>query len=436
MGPSYCTKGKSAKTPHKKVNREWFEFEPIRSKSRNQRYDSAITPEDARTLGTGATPSSYLRRYVSRKRASAPRLSIFSHRPTQMMRLPPFHSISSIMGLFRVFVFLVLSITTISSTTAQTTTNNTTTDTYVLDNANPDIVFIVPDRSTPYPNGLHNGILTAAYDISEQYTVAVRDYANFEQSKSNALLNEYIDLPRNQQPRMYAIWPMDVEAKRLVQKLYETHNVPIVQINQLPEDWEMDHLIGYAGPEDAERATNAGIMIVNAMKERKIANSKVVALGYPASYGGYPLSMKAFRNAIDNNNEGVSCDIVKELPLARPDLRQSAYNQMVSLIDSSVEFNGVYAMDDDILSGAYEALNDKGMLFVTGENEGDDAVTIVGTVCNGARELLENGKQYGTTIQAPFLESILAFDQVVEYLDTGNLTEKIRFTPNPIATGK
>lgn len=140
-----------------------------------------------------------------------------------------------------------------------------------------------------------------------------------------------------------------------------------------------------------------GIMIVNAMKERGVANAKVIALGYPATYGGYPLSIEAFRNSIDS-----SIDIVKETPLARPDSRQSAYMEIVNLIDNNVEFNGVYAMDDDILLGAYDALNDQGRVYVKGKNDGTDAVTLVGTVCNGARELLENGEQYGTTIQAPF----------------------------------
>ena len=208
----------------------------------------------------------------------------------------------------------------------------------------PDIVFIVPDRSTPYPNGLHNGILTSAYGTN--YTVEVVEYGNYDQAKSFKALNDAIDTPSDEQPQIYCIWPMDIESKELVGKLYETHNVPIIQINQLPDDWELDHLLGYAGPRDAERAGNAGIMIVDAMKERGI-KGKVVALGYPASYGGYPLSINAFRESLDS-----SIDIVKEAPLARPDLRQSAYLEIVNLIDNNVEFNSVYAMDDDILESS------------------------------------------------------------------------------------
>ena len=51
-------------------------------------------------------------------------------------------------------------------------------------------------------------------------------------------------------------------------------------------------------------------------------------------------------------------------------------------------------------------------------------------------ELLDDGSQYGTTIQSPFLEAALAFDTAVEYIETGKLNETIRFTPNPISTGE
>ena len=90
------------------------------------------------------------------------------------------------------------------------------------------------------------------------YSVEVIDYGNYDQAKSFAVLNAAIDTPTEQQPKVYCIWPMDVESKRLAGELFETHRVPIVQINQLPDDWELDHLVGYAGPKDAERAGNAG----------------------------------------------------------------------------------------------------------------------------------------------------------------------------------
>ena len=154
------------------------------------------------------------------------------------------------MRFFTTFLLSAVSMTVTPQTTSSSNINNST-------KPPPDIVFIVPDRSTPYPNGLHNGILTSAYNRAD-ISVEVVEYGNYVQSRSFEALNAAIDTPTDQQPKVYCIWPMDVESKRLVGKLYETHNVPIVQINQLPDDWELDHLLGYAGPKDAERAGNAG----------------------------------------------------------------------------------------------------------------------------------------------------------------------------------
>ncbi len=154
----------------------------------------------------------------------------------------------------RMLFSLLLFLLAVATTTATAQTTDTISG---KQSPPPDIVFIVPDRSTPYPNGLHNGILTSAYSHAE-ISVEVVEYGNYDQSRSLAALNAAIDTPTDQQPKVYCIWPMDVESKRLAGKLFETHNVPIVQINQLPDDWELEHLLGYAGPKDAERAGNAG----------------------------------------------------------------------------------------------------------------------------------------------------------------------------------
>jgi ribose transport system substrate-binding protein len=286
-----------------------------------------------------------------------------------------------------------------------------------------DVVAIMPNRATAYPNGLHNGMLLSAF--RQNISLEIRDVGDFDLSTSYQVLESAIASP--EQPKIYCIWPVDLPSKRLVQTLYQTHGVPIIQINQLPgaeSQWEWEHLLGYAGPDDSLRAHNAGIMMVSAMGKRNIKNAKVVALGYPETYGGYHLSIAAFRDAIDDSD----IDLIDSLHLDWGS--QNAFNAMVRLIDDFVRtgdtLHGVYAMDDDILNGAYQALADRGML---------DSVTLVGTVCNGARELLEDGRQFGTTVQSPFLEAVLAIDSASEYLQTGVLSQKVRFTPNPILTG-
>ena len=61
---------------------------------------------------------------------------------------------------------------------------------------------------------------------------------------------------------------------------------------------------------------------------------------------------------------------------------------------------------------------------------GEDVVA-VGTVCNGDKQLIEEGKQFGTTLQSPLHEGQLAIKMVEEYLDTGELANYINFHAEP-----
>ena len=255
-------------------------------------------------------------------------------------------------------------------------------------------------------------------------TLDVIDVGNFDPETSYQVLNDLIEAPKEAQPKVYCIWPIDFPSRELLQRLHEAHGVPIIQLNQLPDadtgKWEWDHLLGYAGPDDALRASNAGKMIGEALLEKEKAN--VFALGYPTTYGGYHLSIHAFEKSLSNfTNLNLAEKVGVEWG------SQPAYDTTLQLLDQyGHDLHGIYAMDDSILNGAYQALQDHPL---------DVNVILVGTVCNGARELLETGQQYGTTVQAPHLEGDLAIRTAYEYLTTGLLQEpKIRFTPNPIIT--
>lgn len=171
------------------------------------------------------------------------------------------------------------------------------------------------------------------------------------------------------------------------------------------------------------------------LREALPQGSSVAALGYPKTYGGYNLSIDAFIKSL----EGSQVTVKERLRLDWG--TQPAYEAVLDLMqryqpagkaDNKKRLpllHGIYSMDDSILMGAYQALQDLGL------EPGVDVV-LVGTVCNGARELLERGAQYGTTVQGPYLEGKLAIGLAHEYLETGKVSERIHFTPNPIATAE
>mmetsp|Transcript_4401 Transcript_4401/g.12166 ORF Transcript_4401/g.12166 Transcript_4401/m.12166 type:complete len:781 (+) Transcript_4401:129-2471(+) len=332
--------------------------------------------------------------------------------------------------------------------------------TVVVSAAAPDIIAILPDRSTGYPNGLHNGLWLSSTVFN--LTLEIRDVGNFNSDISHRVLQEAIDAPAEDQPKVYCVWPVSLKSRDLLQQLHSKHGVPIVQMNQLPSEdrqWEWDHLLGYAGPDDALRARNAALMLVEALTGVPAASynataalerarqeggvektHQVAVLGYPVRYGGYKLSIDAFLQGL----VGSAVEIIED-PIHCEWGSQEAYEQTLSLMERfstvSGKFRdptgrkpivyGIYAMDDIIVQGAYQALVDLGV--VPGKE-----IVLVGTVANGARELIESGAQYGTTVQGPLLEGRFAIGMAHAYLAGGKeaITEKIRFTPHPIVTQK
>mmetsp|Transcript_11610 Transcript_11610/g.32144 ORF Transcript_11610/g.32144 Transcript_11610/m.32144 type:complete len:812 (+) Transcript_11610:243-2678(+) len=348
-----------------------------------------------------------------------------------------------------------------------------------------DVVAIVVDRTTLYPNGLHNGLLLGAEEFG--LTLEIRTVGDFDSPTSLRVLQEAIDTPGPNQPRLYLIWPINLESKYLVQTLHQTHpTVPIIQLNQLPnEAWEFDSIVAYAGPDDALRARNAAQLLRQGLQqvfgdENNDNNEKefnVVGLGYPDSYAGYHLSMNAFADSIDQDNQNgtstttststtatTTLNLLQRLPLdwgvqpsyeATLQLFQHQYATFSGRHANAAAQNnpqpilhGIYAMDDRILLGVYQALQDLNI------QAGID-VLVVGTVCNGARSLIEQERQYGTTIQSPLLEGKLALQMAHEYLSSNTTTTTnttttkddkdvdvdddetlIRFTPNPSATSE
>ena len=228
-------------------------------------------------------------------------------------------------------------------------------------------------------------------------------------------------------------WPSDATAGLgSLRALYKT-GVPVLKINQLPNEQDKKYIFGYAGPDDRLRAANAGKMMVEAAKAKKEAGGKgfnVIVLAYPHSYGGYNLSINAFKDAI----KGSDLNIIGDVDNIIGDVDEgfgpaNGYKGAAKLIakvkDQGIDF--VYGMDDAILTGGIKALEEAGYKM-------GDQVIAVGTVCNGDKQLITEGKEYGTTLQAPLLEGQLAVKMVTEYLKTKKLENYLNFTPNPPIT--
>jgi ribose transport system substrate-binding protein len=233
-------------------------------------------------------------------------------------------------------------------------------------------------------------------------------------------------LAAGQLPDVFIWWPSDAVAGLGSLRALAKTGVPVLKINQLPNDQDKKYIFGYAGPDDRLRARNAGYMMRQAAAKKKAAGGggyNVLVLSYPHSYGGYDLSIKAFNQAIAGTDLTVIGDVDEGFGQANG--YKGAAKMIAKLQGQSIDF--VYGMDDAILTGGIKAMEEAGMKM------GEDVIA-VGTVCNGDKQLIEEGKQYGTTLQSPLHEGQLAIKMVEEYLATGKLANYINFTPNPAVT--
>lgn len=264
--------------------------------------------------------------------------------------------------------------------------------------------------------------------IKETAALKGYDIKVFENQFNQAEQDQQVQqvLAAGQLPDVYIWWPSDAVAGLGSLRALARTGVPVLKINQLPNEQDKQYIFGYAGPDDRLRARNAGYMMREAAAAKKAAGGKgfnVLVLSYPHSYGGYGLSINAFNDAIAGSGLEVIGDVGEGFGQANG--YKGAAKAIAALRDEGIHF--VYGMDDAILTGGIKALEEAG--YTMGED-----VIAVGTVCNGDKQLIEEGKQFGTTLQSPLHEGQLAIAMVEEYLTTGELENYINFTPNPAVT--
>ncbi len=293
--------------------------------------------------------------------------------------------------------------------------------------SSPDIIAFVPDPAERYVGGFVQGLSEEA----EQVDFEIRIVENgFDQAQQDRQVEGVLD--DGVIPRLWIWWPAESSAALdSLQALADT-GAPVLQINQLPNNDAAELVVGYVGPDDALRAYNAGELLVEARDAWVEAGKQlddtvnVIAVTYPRSYGGYPLSINAFKEGIAGS--GLTLTGEEDEGFGA----QNGYISAARLIDDYGEsgIDMIYGMDDAILQGAIKALEDNG--YTVGLPEDGDAVDViaVGTVCNGDRDLLDDGVQYATTLQAPLLEGQLAIQAASNYLRDGDIPTE-QFTPNP-----
>ena len=192
--------------------------------------------------------------------------------------------------------------------------------------------------------------ITGIKATAEMKGYSIRVYENqFNQAEQDQQVQQV--LAAGQLPDVFIWWPSDAVAGLGSLRALHRTGVPVLKINQLPNEQDKKYIFGFAGPDDSLRARNAGLMMVEAAKKAKAAGAKrfnVVAVTYPQSYGGYGLSMDAFKKAI----AGSDLQLVGEVDegFGQSNGYKGAAKMIAKLKAKGIDY--VYGMDDATFTGA------------------------------------------------------------------------------------
>ena len=145
-------------------------------------------------------------------------------------------------------------------------------------------------------NGLIQGLTNEAENAGYEITILENE---FNQAQQDEQVQQQLAI--GAEPDIWIWWPAEGAAGLGSLRDLHATGIPVLQINQLPTEDAEPFVVGYAGPDDALRARNAGEMMVEAReawvaagKELSSEGGNAIGVTYPVAYGGYPAVNQRF----------------------------------------------------------------------------------------------------------------------------------------------
>lgn len=234
---------------------------------------------------------------------------------------------------------------------------------------------------------------------------------NFDQAEQNVQAQQQI--AAGTPPDLYGWWPADNNAGVATLQALAATGVPVIQVNQFPASAAEGSWVAYAGVNDVLNGRVAGELLVQARDalveagtlELTSEGGNVIVVKFIAGYAAADDRMIGFHEVAD------PAGIVVLAEESAGFDAQTGYAASQGLITANREagIDLVYAQNDPLAIGAIQALEEAG--FQPGVD-----VAVVGGNCHGQLGALESGKQFGTGLQAPFLEGLFSVNVMARYL--------------------
>lgn len=301
-----------------------------------------------------------------------------------------------------------------------------------LDGGGKTISVFMPSTSNNYLAEWRRGLEATAADLN--FTVTVVEN-NFDQSEMDLQIQQA--LAAGTSADIYVFWPADSKAGVASLRALHQTGVPTVVANQPPPTEAAEFVTMYAGVNDYLNGFVAGELMNGARQAAETAGKEFAAPGGNLLEIRFTPGYQASVARTEGFDEATSAIPFNKIAMEFSGFdAEAGYNTTAQLIAANraqgIDF--LYAHNDALAAGAVKALEEAGLV------PGVD-VYVVGGTCHGDLSALENGKQYGSGLQAARLEgnvvtlSIARYfandGQVVEGEDSPEASETFPTTTEP-----
>jgi len=284
-----------------------------------------------------------------------------------------------------------------------------------LDGGGKSISVLMPSTSNNYLAEWRRGLEQVAKDLNYKVTVVEN---NFDQAEQDLQVQQAI--AGGTKPDIYVFWPADSKAGVASLRALSQTGVPVVVANQPPPEDALPFMTMYAGVDDYLNGKVSGDLMLGAREASQTAGNKLhsnegnlIELMFAPGYQASVARSQGFRDATKSEPFNIIASEYAGFD------NEAGYNTMSKLVaaNKSKGIDFVYAHNDALAAGAIKALEEAGL------NPGKD-VYVVGGTCHGDLSALENGKQYGSGLQAARLEGNVVTLAVARYFANGGTVQE------------
>ena len=237
----------------------------------------------------------------------------------------------------------------------------------------------------------------------------------FDQNEQDNQVRQ--QLASGTKPDAYVWWPVDNKAGVASLRALGTSGVPTVMTNQYPLKGTDKWWVAYAGVDDFLNGRVSAKLMAEARKKQLAKGVKLHSTGgnaliirFPAGYSAGDDRNTAFLGEMKRLGVKLKVLSSQNAGFGETDGYKIGSQMVAATKSKGIDF--VYAENDALATGIIQALRAGGLK--PGKN-----VIVVGGTCHGNLTDLLSGAEYGTGLQAAYLEGQFSVTAVNRYLSGG-----------------